>query len=212
MSKQIVNIGTSANKGDGDPLRNAFDKINDNFNEIYPKVEALEGLHNTQGNTVEQDIIGSVFAADSTMLVDGLNGQLTGPITGETWTNSTDDIAITVDAGTLKLQATAGNTNFIKIATATGVNVYSQQAITLETNGQGINIGVNVASGDLQVGHSTSNTTVNGTLNATLNKIVATGYTTTQRNGLAAANGEIIYNQTSGKMEAYANGAWVELH
>jgi hypothetical protein len=64
----------------------------------------------------------------------------------------------------------------------------------------------------VQIGHSSSNTVVNGTLTATLSRIVSAGYTTTQRNGLAAANGEIIYNQTSGKMEAYANGAWVELH
>ena len=35
MAKQIVNIGTSINKGDGDPLRTAFDKINDNFVELY---------------------------------------------------------------------------------------------------------------------------------------------------------------------------------
>ena len=28
MAKQLVNIGTSINKGDGDPLRTAFDKIN----------------------------------------------------------------------------------------------------------------------------------------------------------------------------------------
>ena len=35
MAKQTVNLGTSANKGDGDPLRTAFDKINDNFNELY---------------------------------------------------------------------------------------------------------------------------------------------------------------------------------
>ena len=35
MTKQIVNIGTSANKGDGDPLRTAFDKVNDNFDELY---------------------------------------------------------------------------------------------------------------------------------------------------------------------------------
>ena len=35
MAKQIVNIGSSVNKGDGDPLRTAFDKINDNFDELY---------------------------------------------------------------------------------------------------------------------------------------------------------------------------------
>lgn len=35
MAQQIVNIGTSNNSGNGDPLRTAFDKINDNFNELY---------------------------------------------------------------------------------------------------------------------------------------------------------------------------------
>lgn len=35
MSKQTVNIGTSANDGTGDPLRTAFDKTNDNFIELY---------------------------------------------------------------------------------------------------------------------------------------------------------------------------------
>lgn len=35
MAKQTINIGASANDGTGDPLRNAFDKANDNFNEIY---------------------------------------------------------------------------------------------------------------------------------------------------------------------------------
>ena len=35
MAKQLVNIGTSINKGDGDPLRTAFEKINQNVNELY---------------------------------------------------------------------------------------------------------------------------------------------------------------------------------
>lgn len=35
MAKQTINIGTSANDGTGDPLRTAFDKINDNFDELY---------------------------------------------------------------------------------------------------------------------------------------------------------------------------------
>ena len=35
MAKQTINLGTSANKGDGDPLRTAFDKVNDNFSELY---------------------------------------------------------------------------------------------------------------------------------------------------------------------------------
>ena len=35
MAQQSINIGSSANDGTGDPLRTAFDKINDNFNELY---------------------------------------------------------------------------------------------------------------------------------------------------------------------------------
>ena len=35
MAKQTINIGSAANDGSGDPLRNAFDKSNDNFNELY---------------------------------------------------------------------------------------------------------------------------------------------------------------------------------
>jgi hypothetical protein len=43
MAKQTINIGSSANKGDGDPLRTAFTKVNENFTELY-------GLVGTGGN------------------------------------------------------------------------------------------------------------------------------------------------------------------
>lgn len=35
MAKQTINIGTSANDGTGDTLRDGADKINDNFTELY---------------------------------------------------------------------------------------------------------------------------------------------------------------------------------
>ena len=35
MAKQSIGIGSAANDGTGDPLRTAFDKINDNFTELY---------------------------------------------------------------------------------------------------------------------------------------------------------------------------------
>ena len=74
MGRQIINIGTSPNKGDGEPLRTAFDKINDNFSELYLKVDNLTG---GVGVTVG-DIKGSVFADDSTVLVDAVNGNIPG--------------------------------------------------------------------------------------------------------------------------------------
>ena len=38
MTQQTINIGTVANDGTGDPLRDAFDKTNDNFTELYAAV------------------------------------------------------------------------------------------------------------------------------------------------------------------------------
>jgi len=73
MAIKVINIGTSANKGDGEPLRTAFDKINDNFSELSLKVTNLE----TGGVTVTTgDIKGSVFGDDSTLLVDGINSKI----------------------------------------------------------------------------------------------------------------------------------------
>ena len=73
MAIQVINIGTSPNKGDGEPLRTAFDKINDNFSELSLKVTNLE----TGGVTVTTgDIKGSVFGDDSTLLVDGVNSTI----------------------------------------------------------------------------------------------------------------------------------------
>jgi hypothetical protein len=35
MAQQIINIGILPNDGTGDPLRVAYNKINDNFDELY---------------------------------------------------------------------------------------------------------------------------------------------------------------------------------
>ena len=38
MARQLVGIGSSANDGTGDTLRDGIDKVNDNFIEIYGKI------------------------------------------------------------------------------------------------------------------------------------------------------------------------------
>ena len=35
MAKQVINVGTADFAGDGDGLRTAFTKVNDNFTELY---------------------------------------------------------------------------------------------------------------------------------------------------------------------------------
>jgi len=70
MTRQIINVGV-ADKGNGDPIRVAFSKANDNFAELYNILS-----NNTGGSIITTDVIGSVFADDSTLLVDGINGSI----------------------------------------------------------------------------------------------------------------------------------------
>lgn len=48
MAQQTIDIGTVANDGTGDPIRDAFDKCNDNFTELY---SGLVGLLDFKGST-----------------------------------------------------------------------------------------------------------------------------------------------------------------
>jgi hypothetical protein len=54
MAKQIINIGSSANSGTGDPLRTSFNKTNENFTELYNAVDTIPslGAFKIQGNTL----------------------------------------------------------------------------------------------------------------------------------------------------------------
>ena len=127
MSRKEINLGTSPNKGDGDPLRTAFKKINENFAELYtgnfaepdvmtstlaPDTDGIYDLGKSNkrwtdlyvkdfiylnGSRIEltsngtllinggppaerQDTVGSVFADDSTVMVDGITGKVVGPV------------------------------------------------------------------------------------------------------------------------------------
>lgn len=39
MTLQVINVGTSPNDGTGDPIRTAYIKCNDNFAEVYSRVQ-----------------------------------------------------------------------------------------------------------------------------------------------------------------------------
>jgi len=62
MAIQVINVGTGANSGGGDALRDAMIKINENFVELYDR---------TGG-----DVASSIIGADSTVLVDGPNSSI----------------------------------------------------------------------------------------------------------------------------------------
>lgn len=97
MAKQTINIGSVANDGSGDPLRVAFDKTNDNFDELYSL--SVAGPSTTTLNALVRwgDITGSSLL-NSTVIADGA-GNLTVPGTVNTRDIATDGAKLdTIDA------------------------------------------------------------------------------------------------------------------
>jgi len=74
MSKQIVNIGNSANDGTGDPLRTSFEKINSNANEIYAGLASVARPSAPLAATGDEgDVAGMVaFDADFIYVCTGI--------------------------------------------------------------------------------------------------------------------------------------------
>jgi len=69
MAKQTINIGSSANDGTGDQLRTAFDKANDNFDELYTLADTKSTVTDvpTVGTGASGDTAGMI-AVDSSYL------------------------------------------------------------------------------------------------------------------------------------------------
>lgn len=84
MSQANVNIGTGPSSGDGDPLRSAFAKINDNFTELYSSVGGLtNSVSSVAGRTgnvtlTVNDVIGAASKSYVNNLVLNGNTQLSG--------------------------------------------------------------------------------------------------------------------------------------
>ena len=58
MTIRLVNLGR-ADKGDGDPLRVAFDKINQNFTDLNSSTQGLQGIQGIRGNQGLQGLQGT---------------------------------------------------------------------------------------------------------------------------------------------------------
>jgi len=69
MAKQEINIGTVANDGTGDTLREAFEKTNQNFNELY---NVLGWANYVDG--VSAPVSQTFGSTPSQLLIDGLGG------------------------------------------------------------------------------------------------------------------------------------------
>lgn len=136
MTRQVINLGT-ADKGNGDPLRTAFGKVNDNFAELYAILD-----NNASGTTITTDIIGSVFADDSTKIVDGVNGTLHGRLIGDVEGSVfADDSTKLIDGITGKIVGPI-QTSVTNVSITGGTN-----GQVLSTNGSGVLSWISQSSG-----------------------------------------------------------------
>jgi len=75
MTQLLINIGTGADTKDGDTVRNAFDKVNINFTEVYSAINVLSGGIIGGDSTI--NIKGNVSSVNDVLLVDATTGKIT---------------------------------------------------------------------------------------------------------------------------------------
>lgn len=148
MAKQTVNIGTAANDGTGDPLRTAFDKLNDNFDEVYGN------------NFVTQDMLSDDIVGD-----DELENQLIARIVAnDAKISYTDSAAVALNTAKVTNATHTGDvTGSTALSIASGVvnqnelaNRYKGTASSSSTGSQ--NLDCSSASFFLLTGNITTAT------------------------------------------------------
>ena len=156
MARQQINIGSSANDGTGDPLRTAFDKINDNVGEIYTNLggDSLSNLGHT-GNTLQSlDTNGNIVLSPN------------GTGTVELPAISFNDNNITGSRSNENLNISASGTGNVNVASA------------MTTIGQTITGDVDITGNSTVSGNITAGTIGVGDIN-----ITADGTITSDSNG-----------------------------
>lgn len=56
MAKQIINIGQTPNDNSGDPIRVSFNKINENFTELYKNL-TINGPYIDDADASNNDVV-----------------------------------------------------------------------------------------------------------------------------------------------------------
>ena len=168
MAKQTINIGSNANDGTGDPLRTAFNKINENFAELYGDDSSADTFTSPQITTptitgtatIDNLIFNDSEISTSSNANLNLNPGGTGTVELQAATNITGALdvtgAVTLDTS-LTLAAGATITEF-STNTALGTSntvVPTQNAVKAYVDAQ------NVAQAITFVGDDSTGTAVN---------------------------------------------------
>ncbi len=142
MAQQSINIGSAANDGTGDPLRTAFDKINDNFNELYGSTAEANDLveDSTPQLGGDLDVLGRRIVSarsneDIILLPNGTGGVVASGIRLAGTTISSDDSSsININEG-LIVDGTASVSGAATLSSTLGVTGAATLSSTLAVSG-----------------------------------------------------------------------------
>ena len=187
----------------------------------------------TMSGTFDGDLTGSVFADDSTLVIDGTNGTIQWARLASTPTTlagyGITDAATSAQgtkADSAVQPATLGNFTFtssvLDSSDSSGITITPAVTMSSDLNVEN-NLNVtNVITANRFTSTSTDDPEIKANANLKVtagNAVVITSspvrfcsFTTTERDALASANGDMVYNSTTNKFQGYANGAWVDLH
>jgi len=179
MARQVINIGTIENDGTGDKLRDAMDKINDNFREVYTELggDSLSNL-DLSGNTISSANTNGNIILDPNgtgkVLVDNL------AISGNTISSTDTNGNITIDpdgTGSIVLSSDVSVTGTLTLSSA----------LTADVTG---NLTGNVTGTVSSLSNHDTDDLTEGSSNLY--------YTDTRARAAISASGDISYDNTSG--------------
>jgi len=179
MARQVINIGTIENDGTGDKLRDAMDKINDNFQEVYTELggDSLSNL-DFSGNTISSANSNGDIILDPNgtgkVKVDNL------AISGNTISSTDTNGNITIDpdgSGTIVLTGPVSITGALTLSTALTANLLG-------------NVTGNVTGTVSSLSNHDTDDLTEGSSNLY--------YTDTRARAALSATGSISYDNTSG--------------
>lgn len=187
MAKQTINIGTTANDGTGDPLRTAFDKVNDNFTELYADdtgdvdsvngqtgVVVLDSDDIAEGSTNEYYTEAKVSANTSVVANTAkvTNATHTGDVTGSTALTIANDV-IDYDKLGAEFTTTAAVTTALDFSAA---QIFTK-TMTADTTFTYSNVGIGmvkdfILTGDFTPTFPSGTKTIAGTYDGTVSNLI----------------------------------------
>ena len=176
MTRQTINIGTAPNDGTGDPIRDAFDKTNQNFVELYSAPVSNTSL--TVGNSTVNSFLTEVSVKTGNSTVNTVVNTSVITISNSTLFSSLTRDVLTVSNTTIV------NSTSLFIGNSTVNAVYSTAQLSLANS----TTNFTAARDTISVGNSTVNTSANSSRVSTGSIVVASN-TLTLGTSSATANG-----------------------